>query len=30
VGKAKTVLGWEATTPLGSVVDEVITWMRMQ
>jgi len=29
-GKAKRILGWEATTPLAQVVDETITWMRGQ
>ena len=30
VRKAKTVLGFEATTPLESVLDEVIPWIREQ
>jgi len=28
VGKARRLLGWEATTPLETVVDQVIEWMR--
>ena len=28
VGKAKRLLGWEAATPLGTAVDEVLAWLR--
>jgi len=30
VSKAKRVLGYEATTPLGTMLDEVIPWIREQ
>jgi nucleoside-diphosphate-sugar epimerase len=30
VSKAKRVLGFEATTPLDAVLDEVIPWIREQ
>jgi nucleoside-diphosphate-sugar epimerase len=30
VEKAKRLLGFEATTPLGAVLDEVIPWLRAE
>ena len=30
VEKAKRLLGFEATTPLGTILDEVIPWLRAE
>jgi nucleoside-diphosphate-sugar epimerase len=30
VEKAKRLLGFEATTPLGAILDEVIPWLKAE
>jgi nucleoside-diphosphate-sugar epimerase len=30
VEKARRVLGFEATTPLGAILDEVIPWLKAE